>query len=181
MEEIYYYDHSAPRKRILTVDAAEYLRKTIMVFHHCLRHEPLPRSFKGYTSWVYDEKPNDPTKPIPYTRTVNILGWKSISPLHHKQAESLLPIYRGDPHVLELLQMIGNVLLHASTNQHPIDGVPLTAGSYNSFSHLQPPAGSRIVHVLCHSHHGLRVPLQRGILCISRRPHKTLPLSGHHI
>ena len=134
MEEIYYYDHSAPRKRILTVDAAEYLRKTIMVFHHCLRHEPLPRNFKGYTSWVYDEKPNDPTQPIPYTRTVNILGWKSISPLHHKQAESLLPIYRGDPHVLELLQMIGNVLLHASTNQHPNDGVPLTAGSYNSFS-----------------------------------------------
>jgi Zinc finger C-x8-C-x5-C-x3-H type (and similar) len=134
MEEIYFYDHSAPRKRVLTEDAAEYLRKTIMVFHHCLRHEPLPRCFKGYISWVYDEKPDDPTKPIPYTRTVNILGWKSISPLHHKQAESHLPIYRGDPHVLELLQMIGNVLLHASTNQHPIDGVPLTAGSYNSFS-----------------------------------------------
>ena len=132
-EEIFEYDHSEPRKRVTTPDAAEYLRTTILVFHHCLQHAPLPRVFKGYTSWVYDEKPDDPTKPIPYRRTVNILGWTSISPLHHNQADSLLPVYRGDPHVLELLQMIGNVFLHASTNQQPAD-VPLTAGSYNSFS-----------------------------------------------
>jgi Zinc finger C-x8-C-x5-C-x3-H type (and similar) len=33
-EEIYHYDHSEPRKRVLTDDAAEYLRKTILVFHH---------------------------------------------------------------------------------------------------------------------------------------------------
>ena len=31
------------------------------------------------------------------------------------------------------MQMIENVFLHASTTQHP-PGVPLTAGSYNSFS-----------------------------------------------
>lgn len=132
-EEIYCYDHSAPRKRVISEDSAEYLRKTILVFDHCLRHAPLSRCFKGYTSFVYDEKPDDPTRPLPFTRVVNILGWKSISPLHHPHHESLLPIYRGDPHVLELLQMIGNVFLHASTTQHP-PGVPLTAGSYNSFS-----------------------------------------------
>jgi hypothetical protein len=65
---------------------------------------------------VYDEKPDDPTKPIPYTLTVNIFGWKSISPLHHTHEDSL-PVYRGDPHVLELMQMNGNVFLHASTSQ----------------------------------------------------------------
>jgi hypothetical protein len=48
-EEIYHYDHSEPRKRVITDDAADYLRKTILVFHHCFRHAPLPRCFKVYS------------------------------------------------------------------------------------------------------------------------------------
>ena len=68
----------------------------------------------------------------PFTRSVNIFGWKSISPLHHHDVDSL-HVYLGEPHLLELLNVIGNVFLHAHSVPRPND-IPLVAGSYNSFS-----------------------------------------------
>ena len=64
--------------------------------------------------------------------SVNIFGWSPVNLLLFTEVDSLY-IYLGDPHLLELLNMIGNVFLHASTVSRYANA-PLIEGSYNTFS-----------------------------------------------
>ena len=113
-------------------DVAEFIRKTVMVFTHCLFPTVIQRTLKGYMSFCYDEKPTDLTKAFAVYRSVNIFGWKSTNMLVHSDPQSS-HIYLGDPHLLELVNVIGSVLFHANMQAQRGD-IPLTAGSYNSFS-----------------------------------------------
>ena len=142
-------------KSVIRGDIAEFITKTILVFQHVLpSNAVLPGTLKGYISYVYDEVPIGLTvKDKNVNRSVNIFGWKSISPLHHHCQESL-HVYFGDPHLLELLNVLGNAYLHASTvSQH--NDTPLSGDSYNSFSPFartfnhQPSRGSYRSSIVC--------------------------------
>ena len=142
-------------KSVIRGDIAEFITKTILVFQHVLpSNAVLPGTLKGYISYIYDEVPLGLTaKDKNVTRSVNIFGWKSISTLHHHCQESL-HVYLGDPHLLELINVLGNVYLHASTvSQH--NDTPLSGESYNSFSPFartfnhQPARGSYRSSIVC--------------------------------
>jgi hypothetical protein len=121
-----------PPKNTFSLDKENYINCTIIVFDHTISRVQPTSSILGYMSFCYDVKPLERNTPNPVTRSVNILGWKSINPLTHTDTENL-HLYLGDPHVLEIINVLGNVFLSAST--HPQSGLtPLNAESYNSFS-----------------------------------------------
>ena len=120
----------------MTDDRRDFIVNTIVIYHHCLPdNSVVPKSLAGYISYVYDARPTVATVALdktPYKMSVNIFGWSPVNLLTFTEVDSLY-IYLGDPHLLELLNVIGNVFLHASTvTRHA--NTPLIEGSYNTFS-----------------------------------------------
>ena len=124
----------------MTDDRKDFICNTIIRYHHCLPdNSVVPKSLLGYISYVYDVRPMaasttaaNANEKREVQMSVNIFGWSPVNLLTFTEIDSLY-VYLGDPHLLELLNVIGNVFLHASTTPHHAD-TPLVEGSYNSFS-----------------------------------------------
>ena len=120
----------------MTDDRRDFIVNTIVIYHHCLPdNSVVPKSLAGYISYVYDVRPTVATltlDKIPYKMSVNIFGWSPVNLLLFTEVDSLY-IYLGDPPLLELLNVIGNVFLHASTVSRYAH-TPFVEGSYNTFS-----------------------------------------------
>ena len=126
-------NRSSQKPAEINEDIVEFIKKTILVFHHCLSTEVLPSSFKGYISYIYNSQPTvSSIKYVTHKTSVNLFGWTHINPLKYSEYDDI-HVYLGDPHLLELLNVIGNVFLHAGTVTRHAD-TPLGPGSYNSFS-----------------------------------------------
>ena len=138
-----------PTKLRITEDRTNFITSTVLVYHHCLPdNSVVPKSLEGFISYVYDKRPTasllNATTASEKGRvkmSVNIFGWSPVNLLMHNEVASLY-IYLGDPHLLELLNVLGNVFLHASTVPHYAH-TPLVEGSYNSFS----PFAKKFNHV----------------------------------
>ena len=50
-------NRSSQKPAEINEDIVEFVKKTILVFHHCLSTDVLPPSFKGYISYIYDSNP----------------------------------------------------------------------------------------------------------------------------
>jgi hypothetical protein len=111
-----------------------FIEGTVTVYAHCTRNAITSPSLKGYISYEYFKlQQGYSTEKDTYTRSVNIFGWRAINTLRQHHEPSMLHVYMGDPHLLELLNVLGNAFLHAHTSPRALNDT-LSIGSYNSFS-----------------------------------------------
>lgn len=133
---------TASPPELLAADVVKYIKGTIKhfidgtvtVYAHCTRHDMTTSSLKGYISYEYFKlQKGYHNEKDPYTRSVNIFGWRALNTLRQHHDPTMLHVYMGDPHLLELLNVLGNAFLHAHTSPRAPNDT-LTIGSYNSFS-----------------------------------------------
>ena len=121
-----------PSKNTFTHDKEQFIKKSIAAFEHGLKRKLPTSTHTGYMSYNYTGRHTDSVTPMKFTRTVNIFGWNNVNPLTHKDYENL-HVFTGDPYLMELLNVLGNVFLQASTQPHT-GHTRLNPFSYNTFS-----------------------------------------------